>query len=222
MPKTNRSLQRVIIRRQNAETQDIASDIETRASVEISQTVSFAALKSDTVPVYHATWEFDAKNFGKCPEHFPRKGDVIIGKNNVEWHVQKSSFVTHRKVQQCQAYAKMTGFLPFESFHIIRPCAAKLNDGLRMTTVWRRTKLNVPAKIAPEEIATHRKNKAKNIADHLRAYTREHLSLQKNDLIELPDGRQYKIVRVRNSRPMLGWTELFLAINNRPVAVEND
>ncbi|MCL2119915.1 MAG: hypothetical protein FWH27_15970 [Planctomycetaceae bacterium] len=50
-------------------------------------------------------------------------------------------------------------------------------------------------------------------------HTREHLPLQKNDLLELPDGRQYKITRTRNSHQTHGWTELFLKINPNPVNI---
>lgn len=207
-------LQRIFVRRSN----DESRDFEAKASVQISQTVSFAALKSETAPVYNATWEFDAEHFERCPV----KGDVIVDADKVEWHVQKVVGVTHRKVRQCQAYAEMTVFLPFDSVTIVRPCAARSPNGSRMTTVWRRVQSNVPAKIATEDMATHRKNMAKTAEKNLRAYVREHLSLQKNDLVELPDGRQYKIVRVRNSRPMLGWSELFLAINDRPVAIVDD
>jgi len=207
-------LQKIRIRRSNTE-----SLIETKASLKISQTVSFAAIiEQQVVPVYNAIWEFKAKNLEQCP----RKGDVIIDANDTEWRVQKVISITHRQVRQCQTYTEMRDFLPFDSVKLVQACAGMSQNKTQMTTIWRRAKSNMSMKVAREDVATHRKNKAKNVEHKLRAYTREFMSLQKNDLVELPDGRQYKIVRVRNSRHMLGWSELFLNINKQPISIAND
>jgi len=206
--------QKIRIQRSNAE-----SPIETKASLQISQTVSFAAIiEQQVVPVYNATWEFNTKNLEQCP----CKGDVIIDVNGTEWHVKKVTSITHRHVRQCQAYAELRDFLPFDSVNLVRACAGMLQNMTQMTTIWRHVKSNMSAKIAREDVATHRKSRAKNVEHELRAYTREFVSLQKSDLVELPDGRQYKIVRVRNSRHMLGWSELFLSINKQPISITND
>ena len=207
-------LQNIRIRRANTE-----SLIETKASLKISQTVSFAAIVAQQVmPVYNATWEFSAKNFDQCP----CKGDVIIDTNNTEWHVQKVISITHRQVRKCQAYAEIRDFLPLDSVNFVRAYAGMSHNKTQMTTIWRRVKLNISAKIVREDIATHRKNKKKNAEHKLRVYIREFVSLQKNDLVELPDGRQFKIVRVRNSRHMLGWSELFLNVNKQLISIVSD
>ena len=232
MPETNpQKSQRVCIRRQNTESPDDTTIIDTKGHVQISQTVAFVTTKIQTaddglieyrsVPVYSATWEFPAKNTAEDSVMYPGKGDVIIDADGTEWQVQKAANVTHRNIRQCQAYAEMTGFLPFDAIKIVRACAGTSEDGTRMTTAWRRVQSNIPAKIASEDVATHRKTTAKKNASRLRAYTREHLQLQKNDLVELPDGRQCKIMRTRNSRPMLGWTELFLAVNKNLVETKS-
>ena len=206
--------QKIRIRRSNTE-----SLIETKASLKISQTVSFAAIiEQQVVPVYNATWEFKAKNLEQCP----RKGDVIIDKKNTEWQVQKVTSITHRQVRQCQTYVEMLDFLPFDSVNLVRAYAGMSQNKTQMTTIWQRAKSNMSTKVAREDIATHRKNKAKNAEHKLRAYTREFMSLQKNDLVELPDGRQYKIVRVRNSQHMHGWSELYLSINKQPISIVSD
>ena len=207
-----RKLQNVRVRRPNAE-----SAIEAKASVQISQTVSFAAIRGQqAVPVYNATWEFDAKNSEQCPG----KGGMIIDANNTEWQVQKVVGITHRQVRQCQAYTEVNDFLPFDFVNIVRARALVSQNGARTTVVWRQIKSNMSTKIAREDLVTHRKSKAKTPENKMRAYTREFVTVQKNDLIELPDGRQYKIVRVRNSRQMLGWSEFFLTANERPVTIE--
>ena len=204
-------LQNIRIRRPNAE-----SHIETKASLQISQTVSFAAItEHQVVPVYNATWEFKEKNLESCP----LKGDVIIDANGAEWQVQKAANITHRNIRQCRAYLELTESLPIDSVNIVRAYAVMSPDARQMTTAWQRVKSNISAKLVTEDVAKHRKTKAKNNLPHLRAYIREHLSLQKNDFVELPDGRQYKITRTRNSRPMHGWNELFLTANTRPVVV---
>ena len=191
---TDSSTQRIKIR-----------DSEFTANVRISQTVSFVSIPcgdspAQIIPAYSATWEITAKDQNQRPA----KGDMMIASDGTEWHIQKVTMVTHRNVWQCLAYTPMTGFLPHDTVNILRPSAAMSENGMT-TMVWRRIKSNLSAKLTSEK--------------QLRAYTREHLLLQKNDLLELPDGRQYKIVRTRHSRPTHGWTEMFLKINPNPVVI---
>jgi len=191
--------------------------------IKISQTVSFATISepSQIIPVLNATWETSADD----PSKRPVKGEVFIAPNGTEWHIQKVTTVAHRGVWQCQGYAAMTEsvlrpaiFLPHDTINILRPFAATSENGTP-TTAWRRIKTNLSAKLICDDVLSQ--SKRETVADEkkLRAYFRDHVPMQKYDLVELPDGRQYKITRTRKSAHTHGWTELFLAIKTDPVAI---
>jgi hypothetical protein len=191
------------------------------ANIKISQMVSFAAISesSPVTPVLNATWEINADDTAKRPI----KGDVIITPCGTEWHIQKVTTIAHRNVWQCRAYATMTGLLPHETMNILRPFAAVSETGTS-TIAWRRIKTNLPVKVICNDMLAHHKpaqskRKTTVCEKKLRAYFRDHVPLQKHDLVELPDGRQYKITRTRNSDQTRGWTELFLTIKSDPVVI---
>jgi len=218
------------------------------ANGRVSQTVSFAAISkvaadlrtADYVPVLTATWEVTADDLAKRPA----KGDVLIAPDGTGWHIQKVMMVARRGVWQCQTYSPITDFLPYETINIVRAYSAVSETG-NPTIAWRRIKSNLSAKLIREDMLTGKANGEKK----LRAYFRDHVTLQKHDLIEIPDGRQrehcdpqpkreqlccdpqpkreqlccdpqqYKIKRTRNSDKTHGWTELFLTSKTDPVAV---
>ena len=219
-------------------------NLEFTANVRVSQTVSFVSIpthkvadhkvatkkvatkkvaadlraaenSAQPIPAYSATWEIIADD----PDKRPAKGDIIVDQDGTEWHVHKVTMIAHRGVWQCQAYAPITGFLPHETVNILRPFATVSENGLT-TTAWRRVKSNLSAKLIGEGSRRPPGGGKSTANEHnLRAYHREYLPLQKHDLLELPDGRQYKITRTRNSHQTHGWTEWFLKINPNPVNV---
>ncbi len=220
-------MQRVTIRRANNISELPGISFEMSASVRISQTTSFAPMPTPggapgemrIVPVFNATWE----TTGDDSDRRPVRGDTLIAADGTAWLVQKVTTVTHRNVRQCMAMTEITGYLPYETLNIIRPCAAVSENGVPSATDWRRVKTNLSAKVICDDLLSQYGGKsARHGEKNLRAYLQEYLHLQKNDLIELPDGRQYKPVRVRNSRQTLGWSELFLAIRDNQVVVSKN
>ena len=185
-------------------------------NINISQTASFAAISEtwQIIPVLNATWEMNADD----PEKRPAKGDVFTAPCGTEWCVQKVTTVTHRGIWQCQAYVEMTGFLTHDTMNILRPFAAMSETGTP-TTAWRRIRTNLSAKLICDDVLSQNKRETLGDEKKLRAYFRDHVSLQKYDLVELPDGRQYKITRTRKSAQTHGWTEIFLAIKTDPVVI---
>jgi len=191
--------------------------------MKISQTVSFAAISepSQVIPVLNATWEMIADDLAKRPG----KGDVFIAPDGTEWHIQKVTTITHRGVWQCQGYAAMTEsvlrpaiFLPQDTMNILRPFAAMSENGTSVTA-WQRIRTNLSAKLICDDVLSQNKRETCVDEKKLRAFFRDHFPIQKHDLVELPDGHQYKITRTRKSAHTHGWTELFLAIKIDPVVI---
>ena len=198
------------------------------ATVHISQTVSFVSINTvQIIPAYCAIWEITIDN----PAKRPAKGDTLTASDGTEWCIHKVTTIAHRGIWQCQTYTPITDFLPHETVNIVRASAIITESGVP-TITWRCIKSNLSAKLLhKEKLRKERRSQESHppcgkktpeppLAEkELRAYTCEHLSLQKNDMLELPDGRQYKIRRTRNSNQTHGWTELFLKINPNPVVV---
>ena len=193
------------------------------ANVRVSQTTSFAAISepSQINPVLNATWEMIADDSAKRPA----KGDTLIASDGTEWCVQKVTTITHRGVWQCQTYTAMTDFLPYDTMNILRlfaavpeTCAAGAITGTP-TIAWRRVRTNLSAKLICDAVLSQNKRETSGDEKKLRAYFRDHVPMQKHDLVELPDGRQYKIARTRKSQHTHGWTELFLTIKTDPVVI---
>jgi len=191
---------------------------EFTANVCISQTVSFASVSQEPaapiIPVCSAMWEIPATDLAKRPA----KGDTLIAQDGTVWRIKKVKTIEHRGIWQCHAYTPMTDFLPHDAVNIVRALAA-ISETDIVTTAWQRAKTNLSAKLIRDNLPAKRKSNITDNMKKLRLYFRDFIHLQKDDIVELPDGRQYKITRTRNSRHTHGWTELFLTMNPAPVAI---
>ena len=182
-----------------------------RAFVRVSRrTAYYVPGANNTVPtasaVWHITWD-------DLPER-PKDGDEIVSSTGQVWCIYKVTSSYVHKHWRCLARMLYLNYEPDEYVNILRAQAQTI--GGTTTVIWQTWKSNVPVKFSQNQISVDAQVETLPSEETFRVHFKDNPHLLKSDRIELPDGRQFLIKRIRFSRQTYGWTEVFVILYDKP------